>query len=351
MAGDQGDSGHGNDDADGGAMDQALRSAALMYAGDRAAKALGISIDEVAPGRATARMRVTGDMTNGHRIAHGGYIFLVADAAFAYTCNSYGPVTVAQACQITFLRPAREGDELIAVAAERVRMERNGIYDISVRRADGEVLAELRGHSRTVQPHPGGTGKSDLYLRKRTGALASSPCRRKDSVHDAAGGQRRLPGHFRDTLSHRARRAQWQVHHPGPAGGDSACDHCAVVTHPDVTRMRAGTRAFAVTQRPDNRDAPALQHRLDGRVAAELLNRLGGHCCGAFGPLSCHCRSGLPGGSKLLYRAVLATHCPIVSPEWVSDQPAVTGSGALGGTSRPSGRLPAGGSWPAPGID
>jgi len=297
------------------------------------------------------RCGVTGDMTNGHRIAHGGYIFLVADAAFAYACNSYGPVTVAQACQITFLRPAREGDELIAVAAERVRMERNGIYDISVRRADGEVLAELRGHSRTVQPHPGGTGKSDLYLRKRTGALASSPCRRKDSVHDAAGGQRRLPGHFRDTLSHRARRAQWQVHHPGPAGGDSACDHCAVVTHPDVTRMRAGTRAFAVTQRPDNRDAPALQHRLDGRVAGELLNRLGGHCCGAFGPLSCHCRSGLPGGSKLLYRAVLATHCPIVSPEWVSDQPAVTGSGALGGTSRPSGRLPAGGSWPAPGID
>jgi len=142
VAGDQGDSGHGNDDADGGAMDQALRSAALMYAGDRAAKALGISIDEVAPGRATARMRVTGDMTNGHRIAHGGYIFLVADAAFAYACNSYGPVTVAQACQITFLRPAREGDELIAVAAERVRMERNGIYDISVCRADGEVLAD-----------------------------------------------------------------------------------------------------------------------------------------------------------------------------------------------------------------
>lgn len=141
-------------EADGEAMDRALRSAARMHAHDHAVKALGISIDEVAPGRATARMRVTRDMTNGHGIAHGGYIFLLADAAFAYACNSYGPVTVAQACEITFLRSARAGDELIAAAIERVRMERNGIYDVSVRRADGEVLAELRGHSRTVRPNP-----------------------------------------------------------------------------------------------------------------------------------------------------------------------------------------------------
>jgi len=123
-----------------------------MYADDQATKALRISIDEVGPGRATARMRVTAGMTNGHGIAHGGYVFLLADTAFAYACNSYGPVTVAQACQITFLRPAREGDELIAAAAERVRTERSGIYDVSVRRADGEVLAELRGHSRMLQP-------------------------------------------------------------------------------------------------------------------------------------------------------------------------------------------------------
>jgi acyl-CoA thioesterase len=143
-------SGHAGGDPDGEATDRARQSAARMYADDQASKALGISIEEVGPGRATARMRVTGDMTNGHGIAHGGYIFLLADTAFAYACNSYGPVTVAQAGQITFLSPAREGDELTAVAAERVRMERNGIYDVSVRRADGEVLAEMRGHSRTA---------------------------------------------------------------------------------------------------------------------------------------------------------------------------------------------------------
>jgi acyl-CoA thioesterase len=148
--------GHCDGDPGDEAMDLALRSAARMFADDQATKALGISIDEIGPGRATARMRVTGDMTNGHGIAHGGYIFLLADTAFAYACNSYGPVTVAQACQITFLSPAREGDELVAAAEERVRMERTGIYDVSVRRADGEVLAEMRGHSRTVsrrEPH------------------------------------------------------------------------------------------------------------------------------------------------------------------------------------------------------
>ena len=102
--------GHSDGDPADGPMDLALRSAARMYADDQATKALGISIDGIGPGRARARMRVTGDMTNGHGIAHGGYIFLLADTAFAYACNSYGPVTVAQAGQITFLSPARCGN-------------------------------------------------------------------------------------------------------------------------------------------------------------------------------------------------------------------------------------------------
>ena len=155
-----------HDHADGGrddagqaaAMDRALSSAARMHADDQVVKALRISIGEVAPGQATARMRVTADMVNGHGIAHGGYLFLLADAAFAYACNTHGPVTVARQCEITFLSPAREGDDLIAAAAERVRIERNGIYDVSVRRANGDVLAEMRGHSRTLRPGSGADG-------------------------------------------------------------------------------------------------------------------------------------------------------------------------------------------------
>src|SRR5947209_8902816 len=111
-----------------------------MYARDRTCQTLGIRLQDVAPGRARLRMRVTGDMTNGHGIAHGGYLFLLADAAFAYACNSYGPVTVAHSAQVTFLRPAGIDDELLADAVERVRYGRNGVYDVTVSRAEGEVI-------------------------------------------------------------------------------------------------------------------------------------------------------------------------------------------------------------------
>ena len=93
---------------------------------------------------------VRDDMVNGHDIAHGGYVFLLADTAFAVACNSYGQNTVAAGCDITFIAPVHAGDRLTAEAAERHRAGRSGIYDVSVRRADGTVVAELRGRSRTI---------------------------------------------------------------------------------------------------------------------------------------------------------------------------------------------------------
>jgi acyl-CoA thioesterase len=121
-----------------------------MYESDLASRHLGIQIDHVTPGRATARMQVRDTMLNGHRICHGGYVFLLADTAFAFACNTYGPVTVAAACDIAFLGPAHLGDELIAQATERHRAGRSGIYDVTVRRAN-TVIAEFRGHSRTIR--------------------------------------------------------------------------------------------------------------------------------------------------------------------------------------------------------
>ena len=126
----------------------AERSVATMWAQDRASQALGIRISDVAPGHATARMHVTAAMVNGHAIGHGGYVFLFADTAFAFACNTYGEATVARAADIAFLAPVHEGDELVATAQERGRSGRSGIYDVTVRRVDGEVVAEFRGHSR-----------------------------------------------------------------------------------------------------------------------------------------------------------------------------------------------------------
>lgn len=122
-----------------------------MMAGDEASRTAGVSVVHVSPGRSEVRMQVTGSMVNGHAIAHGGYVFLVADTAFAVACNSYGAVTVAAGCDIDFLRPTKQGDVLTAIAVERSRAGRSGLYDITVRRADGTVVAEMRGRSRTVR--------------------------------------------------------------------------------------------------------------------------------------------------------------------------------------------------------
>lgn len=124
-----------------------IEAASAMFDRDAACRWLGITLDEMAQGRATVRMKLTKDMVNGHGMAHGGFLFLLADAAFAFACNTYGPVTVAQSAQVTFLQPAWVDDELVATAAERARTGRNGVYDVTVSRADGAVIAEFRGHS------------------------------------------------------------------------------------------------------------------------------------------------------------------------------------------------------------
>jgi acyl-CoA thioesterase len=123
--------------------------AATMFAADQASKGLGMELIEVSEGRAVLRMRVARTMINGHEIAHGGYVFALADSAFAVACNSRGPVTVAAGAEITFLTAVREGDVLYATATERVTYGRSGIYDVTVRR-DDEIVAEFRGRSRTL---------------------------------------------------------------------------------------------------------------------------------------------------------------------------------------------------------
>ena len=121
--------------------------AVQMYADDRASQALGMRIDEVGPGRAVLSMSVREDMTNGHDICHGGFIFALADSAFAFACNSYNRVTVAQGATIHFLRPAMRGDRLRADARVVNQSSRTGLYDVEVRRDDGKLIASFRGNS------------------------------------------------------------------------------------------------------------------------------------------------------------------------------------------------------------
>ena len=119
-----------------------------LLAGDRAVRALGIAIEVPALGRATARMPTSADLGNGHGIVHGGYVFTLADTAFAYALNSHGRPGMTVHADIAFLRPARVGACLTANATERVFDGRAGIYDVEVRDDGGTLLAEIRIHCR-----------------------------------------------------------------------------------------------------------------------------------------------------------------------------------------------------------
>jgi acyl-CoA thioesterase len=118
-----------------------------MWGNDVASQDLGMTIEVTKPGQAEARFEVRANMVNGYEICHGGFIFTLADSAFAFACNTYNRSTVAASASIEFVRPARLGDKLLATAAEVHRGGRTGIYDITVTNQDDDVVAIFRGRS------------------------------------------------------------------------------------------------------------------------------------------------------------------------------------------------------------
>jgi acyl-CoA thioesterase len=129
----------------------AQASADAMWSQDTASRHLGMKIEQVAPGFAVLSMPVADFMTNGIGICHGGYIFTLADSTFAFACNSYNQIAVAQQASITFITPAQRGDRLTATARQVSQKGRGRLYDVSVINQNGEQIAEFRGHSRTIK--------------------------------------------------------------------------------------------------------------------------------------------------------------------------------------------------------
>ena len=124
--------------------------AAHMFAADRASRGLGMAIASVGEGRATLTMTVRDDMLNGFAITHGGFVFALADTAFAIACNEDERVTVAAGADITFLKSTRAGQTLTAEAVRRTVSGRTGLYDVTITDETGEVVAEFRGRSLTT---------------------------------------------------------------------------------------------------------------------------------------------------------------------------------------------------------
>ena len=131
-------------------QERAEKSAEAMWATDDASKWFGMRLDAVGPGTATMSLTVANEQTNGHDICHGGVIFALADSAFAFACNSYNKVTVAQSNSITFVAPAKTGDTLTAMAVEIARSGRSGTWDATVTNQDGTTVALFRGLARTI---------------------------------------------------------------------------------------------------------------------------------------------------------------------------------------------------------
>ncbi|TFW28231.1 hydroxyphenylacetyl-CoA thioesterase PaaI [Duganella callida] len=131
---------------------QALAEAvgAAMYARDPASQSLGMTLAAIGPGHAHMSMTVRADMLNGHQTCHGGFIFALADSAFAFACNSRNQVTVGAGCSIDYLSPGRLGDILTAIAVEQSLAGKTGIYDITVRAQDGRTIALFRGKSHRI---------------------------------------------------------------------------------------------------------------------------------------------------------------------------------------------------------
>ena len=129
--------------------DLARTCAEAMWKDDDASQDLGMEILDIKAGQATLAMTVKPHMVNGHGIAHGGFIFLLADSTFAFACNSHNERAVAAQCNISFIKPGKLGDRLVATAREISWTGRSGIYDVRVT-VNGVAIAELRGHSRTV---------------------------------------------------------------------------------------------------------------------------------------------------------------------------------------------------------
>ena len=131
--------------------ERAQKSADAMWNNDSASQRVGMSLLEVDAGRATLSLKISDEHLNGHKICHGGYVFMLADSAFAFACNSYNQLAVAYQNSITYAAPGKKGDVLTARAVEVSKAGRSGIYDVTITNQDDEAIAHFRGHSRTIK--------------------------------------------------------------------------------------------------------------------------------------------------------------------------------------------------------
>lgn len=116
-----------------------------MMSNDRFSHWLGIEVVEAHAGSAILKMQVREEMTNGFNIAHGGISYSLADSALAFASNGYGTQAVSIETSISHTRPVKTGDTLRAVAVEKNRSRKIGIYEVTVENQEGKKIALFKG--------------------------------------------------------------------------------------------------------------------------------------------------------------------------------------------------------------
>ena len=135
---------------------QQLAEAVLqhMLAADAYSRWLGVEVLEVAPGRSTIAMTVRPEMVNGFGISHGGIVYSLADSAFAFAVNSFGRVTVAVDCTMSYPAAVRPGDVLTARAVEQNSTRNLAFCEVTVTNQRDEAVGYFRGTAyRTPKLH------------------------------------------------------------------------------------------------------------------------------------------------------------------------------------------------------
>ena len=126
-------------------MEKAEKIARYMREHDRVAVWLGVEVLEVRPGYARMAMTVREDMLNAAGVCQGGVTFSLADFAFVVAANSHGRLALAVSAQIYYPAAARLGERLVAEAREVYRTEKTGLYEVSVSKEDGTLVAFFTG--------------------------------------------------------------------------------------------------------------------------------------------------------------------------------------------------------------
>ena len=112
-----------------------------ISSGDAFAKLAGTDLFELQPGFARAKLKVTENTVNVHKMAHGGAIFTLADVACEAASNSCGKTAIAIQTDIHFLSSGRCGDLLTATAKLTSRIESFGVIEFEITNEKGRLLS------------------------------------------------------------------------------------------------------------------------------------------------------------------------------------------------------------------